>query len=262
MTSLAIEINNLLKEYPGPDGVAVRALELPTLCLERGASLAVAGPSGSGKTTLFHLVAGLLQPTAGELRVLGEPLGSMSEAARDRFRARQIGYVFQTSNLLPGFNALENVLLAMQFAGTVPAGQRRRRASELLERVGLSERLRHRPAQLSSGQQQRVAIARALANSPALLLADEPTAHVDYETGREVVALLHELVAEHKAALLLASHDRELLAQFHARLDLRAGTRAISPNDRHHPDNSIVAAGLVVTSDKSQVVNSASRQLR
>jgi ABC-type lipoprotein export system ATPase subunit len=199
----------------------VPALNLPQLQLDREASLAISGPSGSGKTTLFHIVAGLLQPSSGEISVLGEPIGQLSEAARDRFRARNIGYIFQTSNLLPGFSALENVLLALGFAGTLPASQRRRRAAELLERVGLSERMRHRPDQLSSGQQQRVAIARALANGPALLLADEPTAHVDYATGRQVVALIREVCAEHGTALLLASHDRELLDEFPNRLDLR-----------------------------------------
>jgi ABC-type lipoprotein export system ATPase subunit len=199
----------------------VPALNLLQLQLDREASLAISGPSGSGKTTLFHIVAGLLQPSSGEISVLGEPIGQLSEAARDRFRARNIGYIFQTSNLLPGFSALENVLLALGFAGTLPASQRRRRAAELLERVGLSERMRHRPDQLSSGQQQRVAIARALANGPALLLADEPTAHVDYATGRQVVALIREVCAEHGTALLLASHDRELLDEFPNRLDLR-----------------------------------------
>jgi ABC-type lipoprotein export system ATPase subunit len=194
---------------------------VPQLQLDRAASMAVSGPSGSGKTTLFHIVAGLLQPSGGEVAVLGEPIGRLSEAARDRFRARTIGYIFQTSNLLPGFSALENVLLAMGFAGTLPLMRRRRRAAELLERVGLGDRLSYRPGQLSSGQQQRVAIARALANGPALLLADEPTAHVDYATGRQVVALIREVCAEHGAALLLASHDRELLDEFPCRLDLR-----------------------------------------
>jgi ABC-type lipoprotein export system ATPase subunit len=223
VTAPAIAISNLTKTYPGPDGTPVPVLKLPQLQLDRGASMAIAGPSGSGKTTLFHLVAGLLAPSGGEIVVLGEPIGRLSEAARDRFRARHIGYIFQTSNLLAGFSALENVLLAMGFAGTLPTGQRRTRATELLARVGLSERLHHRPGQLSSGQQQRVAIARALANGPALLLADEPTAHVDYATGRQVVALIREVCAEHGAALLLASHDRELLDEFPCRLDLRAG---------------------------------------
>jgi ABC-type lipoprotein export system ATPase subunit len=220
--SPAIAIANLTKAYPGPDGAPVSVLSLPQLRLERGASMAIAGPSGSGKTTLFHIVAGLLPPSGGEVAVLGEPIGQLGEAARDRFRARNIGYIFQASNLLPGFSALENVLLAMGFAGTLPLMRRRRRAADLLERVGLSARLHYRPAQLSSGQQQRVAIARALANGPALLLADEPTAHVDYATGCEVVALIRAVCAEHGAALLLASHDRELLDTFACRLDLRS----------------------------------------
>lgn len=221
MTELAIEAHQLVKDYPGPEGQTVRALELAALSLGHGDALAVAGPSGSGKTTLLHIVAGMLRPSLGEVRVLGEALWAFGEARRDRFRARHIGYIFQTSNLLAGFSALENVLLAMQFAGVVPQGRRRGRAAELLERVGLKDRLAHRPAQLSSGQQQRVAIARALANSPALLLADEPTAHLDYAAGQVVAALLREVAAEVGAALLLASHDRALLATFPAALTLR-----------------------------------------
>ncbi|NTW03045.1 MAG: ABC transporter ATP-binding protein [Oscillochloris sp.] len=217
----AIAITNLTKTYRGPDGTAQPILNLPQLQMARGSSLAISGPSGSGKTTLLHIVAGLLQPSSGDVLVLGEALTPMSEATRDRFRARNIGYIFQTSNLLAGFSALENMLLAMGFAGNVPTTQRRARASELLERVGLAARMHHRPNQLSSGQQQRVAIARAVANRPSLILADEPTAHVDYPTGCQVIALLREICAEHGAALLLASHDRELLAEFPTRLDLR-----------------------------------------
>jgi ABC-type lipoprotein export system ATPase subunit len=174
----------------------------------------------------------MLRPTAGEVRVLGELIWALSEARRDRFRAQQIGYVFQTSNLLAGFSALENVLLAMEFAGTIPAGQRRARASELLERVGLKDRRAHRPHQLSSGQQQRVAIARAVANRPALILADEPTAHIDYAAGRAVAALLHEVAAETGATLLLASHDRELLGTFPAVLELQRRAAELAPAEQ------------------------------
>jgi ABC-type lipoprotein export system ATPase subunit len=227
MSELAIELQNLIKDYPGPERQTVRALDLAALTLNVGAAMAVAGPSGSGKTTLFHIVAGLLRPSAGQVHVLGEAIWHLSESRRDRFRAIQIGYVFQTSNLLAGFSALENVLLAMEFAGVLPQSRRRTRAGELLERVGLKDRLAHRPAQLSSGQQQRVAIARALANGPALILADEPTAHVDYAAGRMVAALLREVTAEHGAALLLASHDRELLATFPSVLELRCDAAGI-----------------------------------
>ena len=211
---LALSIHSLLKDYAGPDGERVRALDLPALDLAAGDELAVAGPSGTGKTTLFNLVAGLLTPSSGAVQVLGEELGPMSEAARDQFRARHIGYVFQTNNLLPGFSALENVLLPMGFAKVIAPNERRARAQELLARVGLADRLHYRPARLSSGQQQRVAVARALANRPALVLADEPTAHLDARNGAQVVALLREVCAENGAALLLASHDPALLASF------------------------------------------------
>ena len=220
-STLAIEARGLVKEYSGPDGLVVRALDVSELALPAGAELAVAGPSGSGKTTLFHIVAGLLLPTSGEIRVLGEALGRLGEAQRDRFRACHIGYVFQIGNLLGGFSALENVLLAMGFAGLIPPAERRGRAQELLARVGLAERMHYRPSQLSSGQQQRVALARALANRPALVLADEPTAHLDYATGVQITALLRATCAESGAALLLASHDRELLASFERAVSLR-----------------------------------------
>jgi ABC-type lipoprotein export system ATPase subunit len=210
----AIEIKGLVKDYVDPDGAAVRVLDIAALQLNAGHAMAIAGPSGTGKTTLINIIAGLLLPTSGSVHVLGEEIGRMGEAQRDRFRARQIGYVFQTGNLLAGFSALENVLLAMGFAGTVPAAQRRPRAQALLERVGLEQRLHYRPAQLSSGQQQRVAVARALANQPALVLADEPTAHVDHATGQQVIGLLRAYCAETGASLLLATHDRGLLATF------------------------------------------------
>ncbi|MCL5996593.1 MAG: ABC transporter ATP-binding protein [Chloroflexi bacterium] len=210
----AVKINALVKDYPSPEGRTVRALDLPALTLPLGGEIAIAGPSGSGKTTLLNIIAGLLLPSRGDVRVLGKPISQMSEAQRDRARARNIGYVFQASNLLSGFSALENVLLSMTFAGNMPVSQQRERARNLLERVGLADRLNHRPAQLSSGQQQRVALARALANSPKLLLADEPTAHVDFATGRQIVELLRSICAENGAALLLVSHDRDLLATF------------------------------------------------
>lgn len=213
MTS-ALTIRDLIKDYSGPEGERVRALELPVLDLPANTELAIAGPSGSGKTTLFNIVAGLLTPSSGDVLVLGEAIAKLPEAARDRFRARHIGYVFQTNNLLPGFSALENVLLAMGFADTVAPNERRARAQQLLARVGLSDRLHYRPAKLSSGQQQRVAVARALANRPALVLADEPTAHVDARNGALIAALLREACAEQGAALLLASHDPALLSSF------------------------------------------------
>ena len=230
--STALTIRNLTKDYRAPDGEMVGVLNLPTLDLPAGAELAVAGPSGSGKTTLFNIIAGLLTPSSGEVQVLGESIGQLPEARRDHFRARHIGYVFQTNNLLPGFSALENVLLAMGFAQVITPSDRLARATELLERVGLAERLHYRPAKLSSGQQQRVAVARALANRPALVLADEPTAHVDARVGAQVVALLREACAEHAAALVLASHDPALLGSFARVLTLGDDQRVTTDNQK------------------------------
>lgn len=226
--TVALELVNLIKDYSAPDGETLRVLDIPHLSLEAGAELAVAGPSGSGKTTLLHLVAGLLTPTSGEVRIGATVVNKLTEAQRDSFRARQIGYVFQRANLLDGFSALENILLAIGFANTLPADERRERAETLLAQVGLSDRQHHRPTQLSSGQQQRVALARALANAPNLVLADEPTASVDYETGRQLVTLLRQSCAERGAALLFVSHDRELLASFERVVTLRAG-RIVEP---------------------------------
>lgn len=223
MTTPALELLDVTREYTAPDGSRLRVLDVAHLTLAPGAELALAGPSGSGKTTLLHIAAGLLVPTRGEARVLGEPISRLPEAQRDRLRARSIGYVFQRANLLDGFSALENVLLAMGFAGSIPRVQQRQRAQELLEQVGLVDRLHYRPAQLSSGQQQRVALARALANAPKLVLADEPTASVDYDTGRQVVQVLRQRCTEHGAALLLVSHDRELLGSFREVVDVRGG---------------------------------------
>lgn len=226
----ALKLYRLLKQFRGPDGEVVRVLDVPELTLEPAGELAIAGPSGTGKTTLLNIIAGLLLPTAGEVHVLGERVDRLNEPRRDRFRARHVGYVFQSSNLLMGFSALENVLLAMQFAGTIPSREREVRARALLKNVGLDTRLQYRPGQLSSGQQQRVAVVRALANRPALVLADEPTAHVDHATGVQVVQLLRSICAEQGAALLLASHDREVLASFERVVELQPAR--LVPHDR------------------------------
>ena len=169
------------------------------------------GRSGSGKTTLLHVIAGISRPDSGVVRIDGCDITRLSEAGRDRFRADKIGYVFQTFNLLPGFSALENVLLGMSFAGgrTDPA-----RARELLDRVGLAHRLTHRPAALSVGEQQRVAVARALANRPKLLLADEPTANVDSGHQQQIIDLVRQTCREENVALLIVTHTAEVAEQF------------------------------------------------
>ena len=168
------------------------------------------GSSGSGKTTFLNLIAGILQSDEGSLSIAGNRIDALSEAGRDRIRANHLGYVFQTFNLLPGYTALENVELGMMFGkGVDPAY-----AQELLDRVGLSDRMNYRPRQLSVGQQQRVAVARALANHPELVLADEPTGNLDRARAQESLQLIREICRERQAALLLVSHDREILSQF------------------------------------------------
>jgi putative ABC transport system ATP-binding protein len=187
---------------------------MPWLEIARGERVAVIGPSGSGKTTLFYLIAGLLQPSHGEVRINDVSLGTLGERDRDRFRAKTIGYVFQSFNLLPAFSALDNVRLALDVCGREPRRARRDKARALLHDLGLGARLQHLPQALSTGEQQRVAVARALANAPDVLLADEPTAHVDPETREVVLARLFQEVATSNTSLLVATHDHTLLPRF------------------------------------------------
>jgi putative ABC transport system ATP-binding protein len=214
-----------VKRFRDPEGGERVVLAVPSLDLEAGGALAVSGESGSGKTTLLHVVAGILAADEGVVEVAGERMTGLSEAARDRLRARTIGYVFQTFNLLAGLTALENVALGMTFrprAGASPDAA----ARAALERVGLSNRLHHRPEQLSVGQQQRVAIARALAGRPALVLADEPTSNLDRGNATQCLALLREFATETGAALLVVTHDPEALAGFPRRETLAAPVAA------------------------------------
>ncbi len=199
-----IRLRNVEKVY-GKRGSHVVACRVPELDVDRGEQVALVGPSGCGKTTLLHLISGLLLPTNGEIEVEGAQISILSESKRDKFRAANIGYVHQTFNLLAPFTALENVALAVLFSrGT---GAKHLDPAELLTRVGLGDRLHHKPAQLSVGQQQRVAIARALVNRPSLLLADEPLGNQDVETGKQVLDLLLGLAREVGATVMMVTHD-------------------------------------------------------
>jgi putative ABC transport system ATP-binding protein len=215
-TTLALEVEALKKSYRGPAGVVRPVIDLPLLTLGAGEQMALQGRSGSGKTTLLHLIAGILKPDAGRILVAGDEMAGAPEAGRDRLRGRAIGYVFQTFNLLESYSALENLLLAMHFGGKLDESLARR----LLRRVGLGDRLSHRPSQLSMGQRQRVAVARALANRPSLVLADEPTGNLDPGNAGEALALIREVCDESGAALLLVSHDDAILSGFERREDL------------------------------------------
>jgi len=225
-----LHIDGLQKAYVGPDGSRHQVVDIPRFELAEGAAVALAGPSGSGKTTFLNLVAGILAPDAGQVRIDGTDVAQLPEHERDRFRARHVGYIFQTFNLLQGFTCLENVLLGMSFGHGID----RARAEALLRRVGLGERLHHFPRQLSTGQQQRVAVARALAGKPRLVLADEPTGNLDPRHAQEALALIREVCAENGSALLLVSHDRDILARFGtvaSLADINRASRATSSGE-------------------------------
>jgi ABC-type lipoprotein export system ATPase subunit len=210
-TRSAVVLSEVKKAFPLRGSLGLEVLNLEHLELPVGSCTVLRGRSGSGKTTLLNLIAGVTLPTAGTIRVGDTDLFALSEARRDRFRAAHVGYVFQTFNLLSALSALENVLLAMMFADAVPKRLQRRRAADLLARLGLAERLAHKPAQLSRGEQQRVAIARALANSPPLILADEPCASLDARTASDVMAIFLTVCQQDEKTLLLVSHDEAAL---------------------------------------------------
>ncbi len=220
-----LEISELKKTFRAPDGSVQTVIDIPKFSLGEQFQIALRGESGSGKTTLLNLIAGILKLDSGEISIAGTKISTLEEPERDRLRAESIGYIFQTFNLLQGYTALENVLLGMSFGPGVDRGF----ALALLKRVGLSEKLKHYPRQLSTGQQQRVAVARALANRPKLVLADEPTGNLDHQNSRDALKLIRETCHENGAALLLVSHDREVLAQFETVFDLEKINRAAIP---------------------------------
>jgi len=220
-----LEVEELKKAYVAPDGETTPILDIESFSMDEGAHVALHGASGSGKTTFLNLIAGVLKADTGRIVVAGREITALREAGRDRARAETIGYVFQTFNLLQGYTALENVLLGMMFG----PGADRARAEELLERVGLKDRMGYKPRQLSVGQQQRVAVARALANRPRLVLADEPTGNLDVHHARDALELMREVCRESEAALLLVSHDTAILEQFEIRYELAAINRAAAP---------------------------------
>lgn len=202
-------VNQVTKTYPG-ENKEMTVLQMDRFEMRRNEKVALIGPSGCGKSTFLNIVAGLNRPTAGTVKLLDTDIWDLSASAMDRFRARNIGYVHQNFNLIPGFTALENVLLAMQFGNAHPKKDRKEKAKSLLATVGLEHRWGHKPEQLSNGEQQRVAIARALSNAPALVLADEPTASLDQENAALVMSLLLRVCDRHQAALLLVSHDMSI----------------------------------------------------
>jgi lipoprotein-releasing system ATP-binding protein len=200
-----IDVREVHKRYEmGPRSLEV--LRGVSLKIDRGGFLALRGASGAGKSTLLHLLGGLDSPNSGEIWFGGQNLAALSNGSLAQLRNLKVGFIFQAYHLLPELDALENVCLPARMART-PADAAEARGRELLARVGLKERVEHRPAELSGGEQQRVAIARALINSPELILADEPTGNLDSRTGDEIIDLLCDLRAEHQTTLIIATHD-------------------------------------------------------
>jgi putative ABC transport system ATP-binding protein len=219
-TEPIIETAGLTKVY-GANGTAVHALRGIDMAVAAGEFLALIGPSGSGKSTLMAILGCLDSPTAGFYRFDGEQVESLSGSALAKIRNEKIGFVFQNYNLLPKASVARNVELPMLYAG-VARRERRERAMELLEKVGIGEKARQLPAALSGGQRQRVAIARALANRPKMLLADEPTGALDSKTGHEVLALFQELHSQ-KHTILLVTHDPSIAALAERRVEIHDG---------------------------------------
>ncbi len=220
-TGILIQVRNVSKQYT-LRRQTVNALRDVSLDIHAGEYLSIMGPSGSGKSTLFNLVGALDRASAGSIRLKGLELAALSQRQLAYLRCAYVGYVFQAYNLIASLSALDNVSLPRILAGATPQAAREA-AAERLRQVGLAERLTHRPSELSGGQQQRVAIARALVNQPALILADEPTANLDLQTGSEIIRLLKRLSTESGVTVVTATHDHEMLRSSDRVVRLRDG---------------------------------------
>lgn len=228
---MGFKLTDVCKAYVAPDGSTLTVLNVPAFAVDAGEQVALVGSSGGGKTTLLHVIAGIVTADSGAIVIdvasgAATDLAKLGEADRDRFRGQHLGYIFQTHHLLPGFTALENVLLGMSFTGRAVD---RAWAEHLLAEVGLKDRLHYRPAKLSVGQQQRVAVARALANRPGLVLADEPTGALDPANAEQVIGLIRKLCDEVRASLLIVTHDRTIAQQFPRAVELKDINRAAQP---------------------------------
>jgi ABC-type lipoprotein export system ATPase subunit len=211
-----IKLNNVRKDYQSGNNTTT-IVDVDELSVSAGEKIAIVGASGSGKTTLLNLLSGLVVADSGQIVINGQDITTLSESGRDRFRANNIGYLFQNFHLLDGYSALENVELGMLFASGAVKSQR---AAEQLTKLGLGQRLHHQPSELSIGQQARVALARATANNPKIILADEPTGALDSASAREALDLLFEQSASHNATLICVTHDKSVAANFDRIIDM------------------------------------------
>jgi putative ABC transport system ATP-binding protein len=209
MADLTVKTEGVIKEYPMGKSV-LQALKGIDVEIERGEYISLMGPSGSGKTTLFNMIGALDRATYGKVYIDGQDMSQLDQKQVAWLRCNKIGYIFQSFNLLPVMTALENVTLPMIFAG-LTVKERNEKGAKLLERVGLGERLHHKPDELSGGQRQRVAIARALANGPSIILADEPTGNLDMTTGHDIISLLREMNKEQNVTIISATHDLKMI---------------------------------------------------
>ncbi|MBN1789975.1 MAG: ABC transporter ATP-binding protein [Bacteroidales bacterium] len=216
-----IEIKNLIKEYDDAE-VKVKAINGVDLAIEEGEFTVIVGPSGSGKTTLLNLMGGLDKPTGGEININHTSIHDMSDSKLINFRLNNIGFVFQAYNLIPVLTARENIEFIMELQGR-PRAERRKRSVELLEAVGLIERINSRPAKLSGGQQQRVAVARALASKPRFILADEPTANLDSASTQNLLDIMEALNHEEKMTFIFSTHDARVVRKAHRVITLEDG---------------------------------------
>ncbi|MFQ5637849.1 MAG: ABC transporter ATP-binding protein [bacterium] len=220
--SISLSVHNVVKNF-GTEEHTVEVLRGVSIEMEQGDSLVITGPSGSGKSTLLHLIGALDTPTSGTIEINGQNSGSLTEPDLARFRNKVIGFVFQDHHLLPQYTALENVLIPTFASKISNQMESERRAHELLARVGLSERVDHRPAHLSGGERQRVAIARAMINQPSILLCDEPTGNLDRAIADDVADLFFELHQQEGNILIVVTHSLELAARFPKRVELKEG---------------------------------------
>lgn len=216
-----LEIKNIIKSFRQPSGRQTPVLNISSFILQHKEQIAVYGKSGSGKSTFLNIISGILKPDSGNVFINNTDITALPESKRDKFRAENIGFVFQTFNLLQGFSALENVLLGMTFVGknenkkhVKKALSNKEIAIEILKYVGLKNKLKNKPSELSVGEQQRVAIARAVVNDPYLILADEPTANLDTKNSENVIELIKKVCEEKNISLILVSHDKDVIKKF------------------------------------------------